>query len=67
VFNNERQQKLIQPLFAAASPDKVQKLVQHYKSLLFPETRYDEFKYMQKSKKMFDRMKDYEFRVTPIS
>lgn len=65
MFNNERQQKLIQPLFAAASPDKVQKLVQHYKSILFPESRGDEFRYMRKSQKMFEKMRDYEFRITP--
>jgi hypothetical protein len=65
VFNNERQQKLVQPLFAAVGPEKLNELIGKYRSLLFPESKYDEFRYMKKSKTVFERMRGYEFHIKP--
>ena len=60
-------EKSIRVLFDVVSPDKISQLYHKYKSVLFPEEKYDELAYMKKTKKFFDKIRGIVFRVKPVS
>jgi hypothetical protein len=66
VLNNERQIKMMQPLFSAADPENANKLLRQYRGLIFPEHKYDTLSYIKKARDMFDKLRDVNFYVKPL-
>lgn len=56
----------MEPLFSAADPENVNKLLKQYRGLIFPENKYDDLNYIKKAKSMFEKMRDVKFFVKPI-
>jgi len=66
VLNNERQIKLIQPIFSVVDPEQASKLLKSYRSLIFPEHKFDDLRYLKKAKDMFDKMRGMNFFIKQI-
>jgi hypothetical protein len=66
VYNKNRNLELVKPIFNVVDPSKANELIKQYKSLLFPEMRYDDLKYLKKSKDMFAKLRGRTFSIKTI-
>ena len=65
--NTDRNLKLIEAYFSVVAPDKFNQLVRSYKSVLFPEDKYEDIKYLIKARKHFDKLKDLKLSIRPAN
>ena len=66
VINRNRSAKLFEAVIGVAAPDKVSKLFQQYKGILFPEEKYDELAYIKKSQDYMKKMRDFVIYARPV-
>ena len=66
VLNNNRQIELTKPVFSVVDPEQAQKLLKSYRSLIFPEYKYDDLRYVKKAKEIFRKMRNVNLFVKPV-
>jgi len=53
-------------VFAVVDPEKSDKAVKQLRSLIFPEEKYDELKYLKMARDTFKRMQKINLNVKPL-
>ena len=66
VINRNRMIKATAAFFHVVGPENFDRLFRQYKGLIFPEEKYDEIKYIQKARRIFEKLKNVDFRIKPI-
>ena len=54
------------PLFAVGGPDNINKLMNQYRGLIFPEEKIDALHYMKRAEEYFKKMRDVDLRIQPV-
>lgn len=49
---------------AVVAPEKAEKAIKHLQACFFPEKKFDDLLYLQKTKKMFEKLRNVDIRVT---
>lgn len=58
IINRDRMITVMQALFSMVAPEKSSQLFRQFKGVVFPEEKYDEYEYIRKAKKYFDRIRN---------
>ena len=66
-INIDRQLRLTEAYFPFTDPAKASQLLRSYRVLLFPEDKYDDIKYIQKARRMFEKLGKMEITVRPMN
>ena len=66
MFQRQRAQEFLKPLFAVTDPKKAGELLKQFKHSIFPEDRFDDLKYHRMASKMFERMRNVNMFIKPV-
>ena len=58
---------MTESFFYVVGPEKFDEAFKTYKGLLFPEEKYDQIAYIRKARNMFDRLRDLDLTLKPLS
>lgn len=50
-------------IFAVVDPKSAPEAVKKFRGILFPEESFDDIKYLQKAKKMFEKLRKLDLRA----
>ena len=53
-------------VMSAVGPEKITEAVRDLKGIMFPEEQYDKYKYIDKAKKMFEKLRKIDMRGKAI-
>ena len=62
-FNRHREIEFLKPVFSVVDPKKIGGLINKYRGILYPEFVYDDFKYIKKANKVFEKMRNINFDI----
>lgn len=65
-LNRKRNQQLLEVTSNVVDPDKATQLMRQYQGLLFPEQRYNDLKKISDSRKLFEKLRAFDFTMKPI-
>lgn len=55
--------EFMKPLFSAADPTKVGDLFKKFRGALFPEHRFDDIRYIEKGRRIFEEMQKLDLKI----